>query len=126
MISVLGKEQNKKGRTSLLVRCDGEALPFKENVFDCVACIRFLHHHMPDEVRVRILREMRRVSRKWLIVQSQRLRFLGFRAIVKIGVRKLLGRKVRKHRFHKEATAAGWIGPHERSAERCLEVYRKE
>ena len=128
MISVLAKDQKEKHRVPLLVRCDGEALPFKDDIFDCVICVRFLHHYMPDSVRVKILREMRRVSRKWLIVQSQRLWRLGFHAILKVSMRKLFRRKVRKHRFHREIVAAGWVETAwsgARPANRYFEIYRK-
>ena len=128
MISVLAKEQKEKDRAPLLVRCEGEALPFKDEVFDCVVCIRFLHHHMPDSVRVTILKEMRRVSRHWLIVQSQRLWFLGFGTIFKTSMRKLFGRKVRKHRFYRETINAGWNAEKRlwtRSVSRYLEIYKK-
>ena len=108
MLEVLARDQRRQGKTTPLVRCDGEYLPFKDNAFDCVVCIRFLNHHIPDDVREKILREMRRVSRKWLIVQSQHLRFLGPFVLSKVLVRELLGRNVKKYRFHKEILNAGW------------------
>jgi len=127
MISVLAKEQREKDRAPLLVRCEGEALPFKDEVFDSVVCIRFLHHHMPDSVRVKILEEMRRVSSKWLIVQSQRLRHLGLPVIMKVVSRKLLGKKVRRYRFRREALAAGWNEENrdKRFRSRYFEIYQK-
>jgi Methyltransferase domain len=50
-----------------LVQCDGESLPFKSRSLDAVFSIRFMFH-APQQVRVRILREMARISRRWLIV----------------------------------------------------------
>jgi ubiquinone/menaquinone biosynthesis C-methylase UbiE len=50
-----------------LVQCDGEYLPFQEESLDVVFSIRFIFH-VPREQRVRILQEMARVSRRWLIV----------------------------------------------------------
>jgi SAM-dependent methyltransferase len=49
------------------VQADGERLPFRDAAFDCVVAIRFTQHIEP-EPRVRILREFRRVTRRWLIV----------------------------------------------------------
>jgi ubiquinone/menaquinone biosynthesis C-methylase UbiE len=50
-----------------LVRCDAEGLPYRDNGFDVVLSIRFLFH-LPTDVRRRIIREMARVSREWLIL----------------------------------------------------------
>jgi len=50
-----------------LVRCDAEGLPFRDGGFDVVLSIRFLFH-LPTAVRRRIVREMARVSREWLIL----------------------------------------------------------
>jgi ubiquinone/menaquinone biosynthesis C-methylase UbiE len=49
------------------VRADAERLPYADGSFDCVISIRFLFHVDP-ETRVRMLREMGRVSRRWLIL----------------------------------------------------------
>jgi SAM-dependent methyltransferase len=51
-----------------LVQCDGEDLPFQDRSFDAVFSLRFMFH-VPREVRIRILQEMARVSRRWLIVE---------------------------------------------------------
>jgi ubiquinone/menaquinone biosynthesis C-methylase UbiE len=50
-----------------LVRCDAEKLPYRDNGFDVVLSIRFLFH-LPTDVRRRIVAEMARVSREWLIL----------------------------------------------------------
>lgn len=49
------------------VRADAERLPHADGSFDCVMSIRFLFHIDPA-TRVRILREMGRVSRRWVIL----------------------------------------------------------
>jgi SAM-dependent methyltransferase len=49
-----------------LVQCDGEHLPFKDRSFDAVFSLRFMFH-VPREVRIHILQEMARVSRRWLL-----------------------------------------------------------
>ena len=54
-------------RPTRLVRCDAERLPFSDGVFDCVISLRFMGH-LPPEIRKSVLREMKRVSRHWLIV----------------------------------------------------------
>jgi ubiquinone/menaquinone biosynthesis C-methylase UbiE len=49
------------------VQADAERLPLRHRSVDCVVCIRFMFH-VRRSVRVRILSEMRRVSRRWVIV----------------------------------------------------------
>ncbi len=43
-------------------------LPFADDSFDGVICIRLLHLHFSDSERLAILRELARVSRRWVIV----------------------------------------------------------
>jgi len=49
------------------VRADAEHLPFADDSVDCVLSIRFFLH-IDAETRTNILREMGRVSRRWLII----------------------------------------------------------
>lgn len=49
------------------IRLDAEAMAFKDNSIDCIFSIRFIYH-IPLEIRYRMLQEMRRVTRKWLII----------------------------------------------------------
>jgi ubiquinone/menaquinone biosynthesis C-methylase UbiE len=49
------------------VRADAEHLPLADGSVDCVMSIRFLHHIDPP-TRVVILRELARVSRRWLVL----------------------------------------------------------
>ncbi len=49
------------------IRLDAEAMAFKDNSIDCIFSIRFIYH-IPVEIRYRMLQEMRRVTKKWLII----------------------------------------------------------
>jgi SAM-dependent methyltransferase len=49
------------------VQSDAEALPFQNASLDCIVSIRFMFHVDPV-TRHRILREMGRVSKRWLII----------------------------------------------------------
>jgi len=49
------------------VQADAEALPFSSESIDCIVSIRFMFHVDPV-TRRRILREMGRISRRWLVV----------------------------------------------------------
>ena len=48
------------------------ALPFIDSVFDSVLCIRLLHHRYSDAERQRILCELTRVSRRFVIISFYR------------------------------------------------------
>lgn len=49
------------------LQADVERLPLRTGAVDCVVCIRFMFH-VDAATRVRMLREMARVSRRWLVV----------------------------------------------------------
>jgi demethylmenaquinone methyltransferase/2-methoxy-6-polyprenyl-1,4-benzoquinol methylase len=49
---------------------DAAKMPFENDYFDC-ACISFGLHDMPHEVRHQVLDEMKRVSRKIIVVDYQ-------------------------------------------------------
>jgi SAM-dependent methyltransferase len=128
MMNVLAREQKARNITPSLVRCDGEALPFKDNAFDCVVCFRFLNHSIPKGVRDNVFREMKRVSRKWLILQSQHLRSLGPFVRLKVFARKAFGGEVAKYQFEKEVRRAGWKEEKRlwiRTLNRYIGVYQK-
>lgn len=43
-------------------------IPFSENEFDLVFSMRLYHHFSEEEQRLKILHELKRVSRKWIII----------------------------------------------------------
>ena len=51
------------------VEANGEDLPFADNAFDCVVCVRFLGR-IPPGPRLRILKQLNRVSRRYLLVAA--------------------------------------------------------
>lgn len=67
MINVSRKNLKKYGNLIKLVICDAENLPFENNSFDCITSIRLMGH-VPQDIRVKILAEMKRVTKKWLII----------------------------------------------------------
>ena len=52
-----------------LLKGDGEDLPFRDDTFDCIVCIRFMHL-LPSEPRLRFLKEFHRVSKKYLLIET--------------------------------------------------------
>lgn len=107
MMEVLIREKKGQAKGPPLIQCDVEHLPFRDGTFDCVACIRFLNL-VPFSVRERILKEMRRVSKGWLIVQSHRLRPIGPLVSLKVFAKRLFGADVAKYRFREGIIQAGW------------------
>ncbi len=63
---VASRDGRRGGRIGL-VQCDAERLPFKSGSFDGVVSLRFMLH-LDGPVRGRVLAEMRRVSRRWLVI----------------------------------------------------------
>ncbi|MBM3226310.1 MAG: class I SAM-dependent methyltransferase [Candidatus Tectomicrobia bacterium] len=67
MVRLAREQQTPPGRGRWL-RTDILALPFADATFDCVTCIRLLHHRNNLEVRAQMLRELARVSRRFVLV----------------------------------------------------------
>lgn len=91
------------------VQCDAECLPFKDNSFDAVFCIRFMFH-VPRDVQIRILREMARVSRRWLIVDFRHrytLRYLSWKLRHRLGLIPRLKYRFSKRDLEREVSEAG-------------------
>jgi hypothetical protein len=71
MTHVAAATHARQGRAHWLC-ADVLALPFPDGVFDSVLCIRLLHHRYSDTERQRILRELTRVSRRFVILSFYR------------------------------------------------------
>ena len=129
MMKVLVKEQKEKGTSPILVHCDGADLPFRDNAFDCVVCFRFFNvQRIPNVVRQEILKEVRRVSGKWLILQGKDLKLQGPFVRFKVFLRKLFGGDTAKYDFEKELFEAGWQEEKRvwiRTINRYIGVYQK-
>ena len=108
MMGVLVRDQSSRGTMPPLVQCDAEELPFKDNALDCVLCVRFLNEHIPVRVREKVLKEIRRVSRGWLVVQSHRVKPMDPFIFLKAFVRKLFGADISKYWMRREILNAGW------------------
>jgi len=68
-----------------------EGIPLKSATIDCVFCFRFFHHLHEIEERKKVLRELARVSRKWIII-----------SFYKINKIHLIQRKIRKKLMKKK------------------------
>ena len=66
------------------VRSAAEALPFARGAFDVAVCSRLLHHLPDPAARARLLRELARVSSRWIVLSfhdatAPKRRFRGTR-----------------------------------------------
>lgn len=73
--AMLSEARRKHPRTLACV-ADAAQLPFADNSFDVVLCIRFLHLVRDRELRVSFLREFRRIARLGVIVDYRHGRTL--------------------------------------------------
>lgn len=90
------------------VQADGEALPFADGSFDAVLTVRFLNL-VPSEPRRRILAEMRRVSRRWIVIASGYFRKHDFLLPALAPIVPGYAKRVRDNRvLHEDLRAAGW------------------
>ena len=69
----VAREKNAGQPELELVTADAANLQFEDNSFDCLVCVRFLNL-FPSELRLPMLREMHRVSRRFLLVESRYMR----------------------------------------------------
>jgi SAM-dependent methyltransferase len=107
MLEVLAGDHPARNLYSRLIRCDGEFLPFKDNAFDCVISIR-LFQLIPQEAKLAILKEMRRVSRQWLIVERMYARSMRDFGKARYLLCKMLGREDALPVLDQEIVDAGW------------------
>jgi len=109
MMDVARRALGEGAGAAAFVQADAEALPFRDGALDCVISIRFLFH-ADGATRVRILREMGRVSRRWLIVDYRHrysLRYVAWRARRLLGLTDAPLDRVTRAEMHAELRQAG-------------------
>lgn len=98
-IEMLRVARRKLGAALPVFQCSADAIPLADRSLDAVFAIRFLFH-LDAEGRRRVLTEMARVSRRWVVVDIRHrynLRWVGW------SVRRALGLLPRmQHRFSRE------------------------
>ncbi len=91
------------------VQADAENLPFSDNSLDCIMSIRFMHHIDPA-TRIRILRDMARVSRRWVIIDYRHCYSIRFRVRavkLKLGLTRRVLPRVTRGELDQEFSGAG-------------------
>ena len=68
MLDVAARSDSARMHGVRLVNTSLFATSFADREFDCVVCMRFLHHLSMDTDRRTVLAEIRRISRRWAIV----------------------------------------------------------
>jgi SAM-dependent methyltransferase len=92
------------------VQANAEHLPLRDDSLDCVVCIRFMMHVDPA-TRVRMLREFRRVSRRWLVVDYRHkytFRYLLTHTFGKLGLGRAPLSRVSRADLEQELREAGF------------------
>jgi len=79
------------------IRTDAERMPFKDNSVDCILSIRFIYH-IPVKTRYRMLKEMNRVTKKWLIIDYNYPNIYSLKYVLR-KVDGLLGKRPNKRRM---------------------------
>lgn len=107
---VFARSGEASDRRAPAVRVDARRLPFADGAFDGILCIRFLHHFAAAPDRVEVLRELRRVTRRYAIVSFFDASSLQAARRV---LRRRRGRATGRHAqairsFRDEASAAGF------------------
>lgn len=89
------------------VQASAHALPFRDAAFDLVLCARLLHHFGGAAERRAVLRELARVSRRWLIASHfDRASLQAWRSRLR---RRADGRHaIGVAEFRADAAACGW------------------
>jgi ubiquinone/menaquinone biosynthesis C-methylase UbiE len=102
-VEMIRVARRKLGRGFPVFQCSADAIPLPDRSLDAVFAIRFFFH-LDGEGRNRVLTEMARVSRRWVIADIRHrynLRWLGWNLRRAIG---LLPRM--QHRFSREGLRA--------------------
>ena len=101
-----GRQPNIRG----YLQANAEKLPLRDDALDCVVCIRFMMHVDPA-TRVRMLREFRRVSRRWVVVDYRHkytFRYVLTHTFGKLGLGRAPLSRVSTTELHEEFRQAGF------------------
>lgn len=108
MLLVAKKKHDSIAKSFSMVQCDATALPFPDASFDCVLAFKFLSL-LPEEMRAKVLREMRRVSRRYLVAQSGYLRSFDPWLALRLWLSRLTGQEWRVKKWAQRTALAGQI-----------------
>lgn len=107
----VGTQSGTAGGIRGYLQANAEHLPLRDDSFDCVVCIRFMMHVDPA-TRVRMLREFRRVSRRWLVVDYRHkytFRYVLTHTFGKLGLGRAPLSRVSRAGLEQEFRDAGFV-----------------
>lgn len=93
------------------LQANAERLPLRDDALDCVVSIRFMMHVDPA-TRVRMLREFRRVSRRWVVIDYRHkytFRYVLTHTFGKLGLGRSPLSRVSTEQLHEEFREAGFL-----------------
>ncbi len=108
-IEMLRVARRRLGREVPVFQCSADAIPLADRSLDAVFAIRFLFH-LDAEGRRRVLAEMARVSRRWVIVDIRHrynLRWLGWNLRRSVGLLPMMQHRFSRDGLRREMAAAG-------------------
>ncbi|MDX1488223.1 MAG: class I SAM-dependent methyltransferase, partial [Acidiferrobacterales bacterium] len=62
------EQATKAGVTARFEQADIQQMPFADRQFDVVLCFRLYHHFPQDHLRLRVIRELCRLSRRYVLM----------------------------------------------------------
>ena len=108
-IEMLRVARRKLGPAFPVFQCSADAIPLGDRALDAVFAIRFLFH-LDGEGRRRVLAEMSRVSRRWVILDIRHrynLRWLGWRLRRALGLLPAMQHRFSRRGLDAELAEAG-------------------
>ncbi len=101
----------KLGKEFPIFQCSADAIPLRDGSLDAVFAIRFLFH-LDRPGRLRVLREMARVSRRWLLLDVRHrynLRWVGWRIRHALGMLPRVQDRFSRRSLGEELAGAGLV-----------------
>ena len=111
---ILSFARRQSGRFNIqtnFIQGDAARLPFIDGAVDCVFCNRLLHHILSAKERAVFLRELHRVSRRYVVVSFFDYQAFGLlRRFLKVlkGRRPKYGGQPTRDQFHQEVIQCGF------------------
>ncbi len=108
-IEMLRVARRKLGPDFPVFQCSADAIPLADRALDAVFAIRFLFH-LDGDGRRRVLTEMARVSRRWVIVDIRHrynLRWVGWNLRRALGLLPRMQHRFSREGLREEMSAAG-------------------
>ena len=110
-LEMLRETFRKFGKEFPILQCSADAIPLRDASLDAVFAIRFLFH-LDRAGRVRVFREMARVSRRWLILDVRHrynLRWIGWQIRHALGLLPRVQDRFTRRGLEEELAEAGLV-----------------